>query len=185
MRFLTKILVAVLLLVGAAIALPGGPSGSLPGGSAGSLLDGFASSLLGGSAWAADAAGRTLVPHPAHGKGDHCVMPTEFMRRNHMLMMYAHRKDVLVEGIRTTKFNIDGCVNCHAVKGEDGQPVSFDNPKHFCRTCHSYAAVQIDCFECHNSKPQASAKSAAKSAVPGADSADAAKMTAFLRETKK
>jgi hypothetical protein len=165
MRFLSKILVAVLLLVGAAIAIPGG---------LGSLLGSPA-------AWAEDGAGRTPAPHPARGKGDHCVMPTEFMRRNHMLMMYAHRKDVLVEGIRTTKFNISGCVNCHAVKGEDGQPVSFDNPKHFCRSCHTYAAVQIDCFECHNSKPQSSEKSAAL----GADGADAARMAAFLRETKK
>ena len=115
MRFLRKILVTVLLLVGAAIALPGGSAGFLLGGSA---------------AWAAEGAGRTPVPHPPHGKGDHCVMPTEFMRRNHMLMMYAHRKDVLAEGIRTTQFNISGCVTCHAVKGEDGQPVAFDNPKH-------------------------------------------------------
>ena len=158
MRFLTNLLVAVLLLVGAAIALPGGTA-----------------------VWAEDGAGRTPTPHPAHGKGDHCVMPTEFMRRNHMLMMYAHRKDVLVEGIRTPKFNISGCVTCHAVKGEDGQPVSFDNPKHFCRSCHSYAAVQIDCFECHNSKPQSSDASAAL----GTDAADAAKMAAYLRETKK
>jgi hypothetical protein len=167
MRFLSKLLVAVLLLVGAAITLPGG----------------FAGSGLGGSAaWAADeGAGRTPVPHPPHGKGEHCVMPTEFMRRNHMLMMYAHRRNVVVDGIRTTKFNIDGCVNCHAVKGADGQPVSFDNPKHFCRSCHTYAAVQIDCFECHNSKPQASDKTAAL----GVDGADAAKMAAYLRETKK
>lgn len=166
MRFLSKFLVAVLLLVGAAIALSGGSTRSLLGGSA---------------AWAEDAAGRTPAPHPVHGKGEHCVEATDVIRRNHMLMMYAHRKDVLVEGIRTTKFNISGCVNCHAVKGEDGQPVSFDNPTHFCRTCHSYAAVQIDCFECHNSKPQSSDKSAAL----GADSADAAKMAAYLRETKK
>ncbi len=93
MRFLSNLLIAVLLLVGAAIALPGGSAGSFLGGS---------------TAWAAEGAGRTPEAHPAHGKGDHCVMPTEFMRRNHMLMMYAHRKDVLVEGIRTTKFNIDG-----------------------------------------------------------------------------
>jgi [DsrC]-trisulfide reductase subunit J len=158
MRFLSNFLVAALLLIGAAIAVSGGSA-----------------------AWAADGAGRTPEPHPPHGKGEHCVMPTEFMRRNHMLMMYAHRHNVVVDGIRTTKFNIDGCVNCHAVKGPDGQPVSFDNPKHFCRTCHAYAAVQIDCFECHNSKPQASDKSAAL----GADKADAAKMAAFLRETKK
>ena len=38
--------------------------------------------------------------------------------------------------------------------GPDGQPVSYDDPKHFCRSCHSYASVSIDCFECHASKPE-------------------------------
>ena len=103
------------------------------------------------------------------------------MRRNHMLMMYAHRTEVLHEGVRTPQFNISGCVNCHAVKGDDGKPVSFASEKHFCRSCHSYAAVQIDCFECHNSKPQETGKAAA--AENGGE--DAAKLAAFLRENKK
>jgi len=25
----------------------------------------------------------------------------------------------------------------------------------FCMGCHSYAAVKLDCFECHSSKPKA------------------------------
>ncbi|MCI4680334.1 hypothetical protein K9U39_10350 [Rhodoblastus acidophilus] len=174
MGFLRNIFAAALLLTGAAAWLPGGAAAWLAGGSAALLAGGSA-------AWADEAAGRTPVPHPPPGKGEHCVMPTEFMRRNHMKMMYAHRQNVVVDGIRTTKFNIEGCVNCHAVKGPDGQPVSFDNPKHFCRSCHTYAAVQIDCFECHNSKPQASDKAAALDS----DKADAAKMAEFLRETKK
>jgi len=141
--------------------------------------------LLGGAAlWASaraeDGAGRTPAPHPPRGQGEHCVADTDFMRRNHMKMMMAHRQDVLHEGVRTPTFNISGCVNCHAVKGEDGKPVSFASPQHFCRSCHTYAAVKIDCFECHNSRPEGDGKAAAKTI----DGEDAAKLAAFLRETK-
>jgi hypothetical protein len=24
----------------------------------------------------------------------------------------------------------------------------------FCQSCHTYAAVKLDCFECHTNKPQ-------------------------------
>ena len=44
-------------------------------------------------------------------------------------------------------------MNCHAVNGADGQPVGYADPKHFCRSCHDYESVSIDCFECHDSKP--------------------------------
>lgn len=154
MRALRNLFALVLLLVGAALAAPG---------------------------WAEDGAGRTPAPHPVRGQGEHCVADTEFMRKNHMKMMFAHRHDVLHEGVRDPRFNISGCVACHAVKGADGQPVGSDNPNHFCRSCHSYAAVQIDCFECHNSKPQMSGKAAAAKI----DGEDAAKMADFLRETSK
>ena len=45
-------------------------------------------------------------------------------------------------------------------KGADGKPVAYSDPKHFCRTCHSYAAVRVDCFECHASRPDEKAKAA-------------------------
>jgi len=32
-------------------------------------------------------------------------------------------------------------------------PVTVDDPQHFCRTCHDYAAVRPDCFQCHASRP--------------------------------
>jgi hypothetical protein len=141
------------------------------------LLGGAA---LWGSAQAGDA-GRTPSPQPPRGQGEHCVANTDFMRRNHMKMMMAHRQDVLHEGVRTPQFNLSGCVNCHAVKGEDGQPVSFASPQHFCRSCHTYAAVKIDCFECHNSRPETDGKAAATTI----DGEDAARLAAFLREKKQ
>jgi hypothetical protein len=94
-----------------------------------------------------------LVPHPPKGRGEHCVADTGFMRRYHMTMMKHQRDETVHEGIRGGKFSLKGCVDCHAVKGTDGLPVSYENPKHFCRSCHDYEAVSIDCFECHASKP--------------------------------
>ena len=98
--------------------------------------------------------GRTPVPVPAKGKGDQCVAPTDWMRRNHMTMLKHQRNTTVHEGDRTGRFSIKACVECHAVKGVDGKAVTVTDPKHFCRTCHDYAAVSIDCFECHASRPQ-------------------------------
>ena len=44
----------------------------------------------------------------------------------------------------------------HQVKGADGRAVTVSSPQHFCRSCHDYAAVKVDCFECHASRPEAS-----------------------------
>jgi len=144
----------------------------------------FAAGLLLAAASAAraeDGAGRTPAPHPAKGIGDHCVADTAFMRRNHMLMMFDHRKEAVHQGVRTPQYSLAGCVSCHAVKGADGKPVSYASPEHFCRSCHSYAAVQIDCFECHASRPEAPQK-AADAAAPHDE--DAARLAAFLKGTK-
>jgi hypothetical protein len=106
-------------------------------------------------AFAESAAGpdSALVPHPPKGRGEHCVADTDFMRRNHMTMMKHQRDKTVHQGVRGEPFSIASCVSCHAVKGVDGQPVSYESPMHFCRSCHDYAAVSIDCFECHASRP--------------------------------
>ena len=103
---------------------------------------------------------RAIVPKVPRGKGDKCVADTDFMRRNHMNVLLHQRDDTVHEGIRTKRFSLKGCIDCHAVEGDDGKPVSIASPKHFCRTCHDYAAVKIDCFECHASRPEPGAKSA-------------------------
>ena len=99
------------------------------------------------------------VPMPAmetpHDK--QCVAPTEEMLRNHMKHILHQRDETMHRGIRTAKDSLKNCVNCHAdekthsVLGKDG----------FCQSCHSYAAVQIDCFECHSSKREADAAAGA------------------------
>ncbi len=77
----------------------------------------------------------------------------ELMRRHHMDLMIHKRDRTVHDGIRTQKHSLKACIACHVVYGEDQKPVSYKNPKHFCRTCHDYAAVSVDCFQCHASKP--------------------------------
>jgi len=84
-------------------------------------------------------------------RGEACVAPTDEMRRNHMRMLFHQRDRTMREGIRATRFSLKGCVDCHAsaktgsVLGEEG----------FCSSCHAYASVKIDCFECHTPMRQA------------------------------
>ncbi|KAA5602416.1 sulfur reduction protein DsrJ [Blastochloris sulfoviridis] len=127
-------------------------------------------SLIGaGSAIAGDGsgAGRTPRPNPPKAQGEACVRDTDVMRRNHMTLLMHQRDDTVHRGVRTknpgTKdLSLSGCIGCHAAPGADGRPVSYADPGHFCRACHSYAAVSIDCFECHASRP-APAKTASGS----------------------
>ncbi len=91
----------------------------------------------------------------AHKNDDPTVMI-----RNHPNFLMNVRSITVYRGVRKDINKIEKCVDCHAVKGADGQPVGFDNPKHFCVGCHYRAAVSIDCFECHNSKPTGKDKAA-------------------------
>ena len=52
--------------------------------------------------------------------------------------------------------SLSECINCHAVKDEKSQFVRIDNDQHFCVSCHKYAAVTIDCFQCHRDIPEGS-----------------------------
>ena len=122
------------------------------------------------------------MPAIPKGKGDHCVRDTDFMRRYHMTMLKHQRDETVHEGVRGGDFSIKACVTCHAVNGADGQPVSYADPKHFCRSCHSYASVSIDCFECHASKPAAPQKAA--QAGISADDWDLAALNDYLREAR-
>lgn len=118
------------------------------------VLVAVAAAVGGARAFAAEPIGRTPVPHPPLPANEKkCVADTEFMRKNHMKMLYHQRKDTVHEGVRTKQYSLADCFTCHVVKDAKGQPVTYADPKHFCRSCHSYAAVKIDCFECHASVP--------------------------------
>src|SRR3989338_1169744 len=94
------------------------------------------------------------VPLPAisvnKDKAEKCVEPTEVMRRDHMTMILHQRDDTMYQGIRTVKYSLKNCVDCHA----DPQTGSVLGQNGFCESCHSYAAVSMDCFGCHTDKAE-------------------------------
>lgn len=87
-----------------------------------------------------------------------CVAPTEEMRKNHMKYILHERDETLREGVRGEKFSLKECINCHVPKPKDGKVVRIDSKEHFCNSCHTYAAVKIDCFSCHRDVPMPDAK---------------------------
>jgi len=139
--------------------------------------------LFAGSAFADDAGGRTPLPAiPKAAEGQQCIRDNAFMRRYHMVMLLQQRDQTMHEGLREGDFSIKKCVTCHVVRGADGKAVSYTDPKHFCRSCHDYEAVSIDCFECHASKPAEGVKGAQASRV---DNADVAALGAYLDEATR
>jgi hypothetical protein len=98
-------------------------------------------------AFASDRVPKPVINIDKPGK---CVEDTATMRREHPDML-KHQRDLTVhEGIRTREHSLKECVGCHASKktgsvlGENG----------FCQSCHDYASVKLDCFNCHASKPK-------------------------------
>jgi hypothetical protein len=88
-------------------------------------------------------------------QGERCVEDTATMRRNHMRFL-EHQRDATVHGgIRGAKHSLKGCIECHA--GAQSGSVAR-TAGDFCASCHIYAAVKVDCFECHSSRPQQAAK---------------------------
>jgi len=114
----------------------------------------FAFAAVGAApATAADgAASRVPMPAVAISAPGQCVEDTQFMRRNHMELLKHHRDRTVHEGIRTTQHSLANCVACHAGR-ETGRVTGSSDA--FCEGCHRYAAVKLDCFECHTDRPAA------------------------------
>lgn len=106
------------------------------------------------------AAGRVPLPKLPTAKMDFskdqkCVAPTDEIRRMHGTLLKHKRNETMHEGIRTPKNSLVECISCHVTPKEDGRYVGVhEDPQHFCRACHAYAAVQPDCFQCHASTPE-------------------------------
>jgi predicted CXXCH cytochrome family protein len=94
------------------------------------------------------------VPEIVRGQGESCVEDTDFMRRNHMDLLLHQRDETVLQGMRGERHSLKECVSCHAIEGADSLPLTAASPQHFCRSCHDYAAVKIDCFDCHASRPE-------------------------------
>ena len=80
-----------------------------------------------------------------------CVEPTADMRKNHMDYIRDQRDATMHEGIRTKQHSLVECINCHVSDAPDAPHV--DSEQHFCNSCHTYASVSIDCFQCHADRP--------------------------------
>ena len=80
-----------------------------------------------------------------------CVEETQDMRVNHMEYILHQRDETVHEGIRDKQHSLVECINCHVSDAPDAPRVSSE--KHFCNSCHTYAAVSIDCFQCHADRP--------------------------------
>ena len=76
-----------------------------------------------------------------------CVASTEYMKDNHMQLLYEWRNDVVRDGSREYESasgqvyekSLDGtCLECHS------------NREEFCDSCHDYASVDPYCWDCHD-----------------------------------
>ena len=85
--------------------------------------------------------------------GEKCVEPTDVMRAQHHIFLNQQSHDTVVKGIRTKKYSLNNCINCHIKPLADGTYPSVKSEEHFCSGCHIAAAAQVECFDCHASKP--------------------------------
>ncbi|MCB2020878.1 MAG: hypothetical protein KDG44_08740 [Burkholderiaceae bacterium] len=100
--------------------------------------------------------GDSRVPLPtieSARAGTTCIADPATMRRDHPGMLKHQRDETVHGGIRGATASLKGCIDCHA-STKTGSVAAA--PGDFCQSCHSYAAVKIDCFECHSAKPATS-----------------------------
>jgi hypothetical protein len=101
-------------------------------------------------------ASRVALPTVKIEKGEACVAPTAQMRRDHMKMLLHQRDGTMRQGLREPRFSLKNCVDCHASRATG----SVLGKEGFCSSCHAYAAVSMDCFECHTPLRQSRAAGA-------------------------
>ncbi len=105
-------------------------------------------------AWTTGAAadgGRTPRPVIVIESQEACVAPPAEMRRQHAHMLAAQKDRTVRQGIRDEVVNLNGCIACHASR-EDNSVAGTD--RNFCQSCHSFVAVNLTCFECHQPSPE-------------------------------
>jgi len=120
----------------------------------GVLLALLAAVLGVGSAAYAEEVGGFVLPSSKAAAVKNCVEPTEYMRRNHFELIRHQRDKTVYGGIRGTSHSLSGCVACHVGYDDAGAPVEIDAEGQFCRSCHAYASVEMNCFDCHATVPR-------------------------------
>lgn len=98
----------------------------------------------------------TGAPHP---EGN------EYWRKHHMELMKHDRNLTMRLGDREIAASLKSCFNCHAATDDHGNVVTYASEKHFCRVCHDFAAVKVDCFMCHRSTPDGVDETAEHAAI--------------------
>ena len=96
----------------------------------------------------------SLLPDVPMATGEPHAEGNAYWRKYHMDMMLHDRDLTMRLGDREVKASLKACFDCHAAKDDSGAIVTIQSEKHFCRTCHDYAAVKVDCFSCHRSTPE-------------------------------
>lgn len=94
------------------------------------------------------------VPEP-QDESVECVQPEDEMKKNHMNYILHQRDKTMREGIRTKTYSLKECINCHVPHNSEAR---FGDDKHFCSSCHNFAGVTIDCFQCHADRPSSDNK---------------------------
>jgi hypothetical protein len=92
---------------------------------------------------------------PPPGGEKECVAPIAEMKASHMQLLNVWRDEVLREGQRSAVI-VDGkeyrkglqlaCMKCHS------------NKEQFCDSCHVYASVKPNCWDCHLTPEMAATK---------------------------
>lgn len=98
------------------------------------------------------------VPPKAKAKASEktqCVEPIAEMRKNHMEFLLHKRDETMREGVRTKTHSLTECIDCHVTPNDKGEFARIGDDEHFCSSCHNYAAVNVDCFDCHSDLPEA------------------------------
>ena len=101
------------------------------------------------------AAEKPHIPKLDVGKGGQCVEDPKLMRKIHMNLLKHERDETVHKGIRGEKYSLAGCIDCHASTKTNSV---LGGNEAFCQGCHVYAAVKLDCFECHTSKRKVTAE---------------------------
>ena len=117
------------------------------------LLLGASAPVMAGDAASDENSGSFYIPEAQRRFSDAqgCVEPTDEMRTNHMEYILDQRDATMHEGIRTKQYSLVECINCHVSDAPDAP--RYDSEKHFCNSCHTFASVSIDCFQCHADRP--------------------------------
>ncbi|KUJ80513.1 hypothetical protein AVO45_05550 [Ruegeria marisrubri] len=103
-----------------------------------------------------DVPAATGEPHP---EGN------EYWRKNHMALMKHDRDLTMHLGDREIGASLKGCFECHTTTNASGKILTYADEGHFCRTCHDFAAVKVDCFSCHRSTPEGVEEDAQHAAI--------------------